>query len=82
MAWTQTSWRRWDRHDGAAVKWDDSSPYPNSMNPRALMWTAFEPDPSEMYLKRTSKRGFSYPRRWKTAQAAMAEVDRLFPETK
>ena len=46
------------------------------------MWTGWEPDPSEKYLSRKSKRGLVYPRRWKSAEAAMREVDRLFPMQK
>lgn len=77
--WKQTNWRRWTRSDGAAVLWDQRSPYPNPVNPASLMWTAWEPDPSERPLMRFSKRGHGYARRWKTAEAAMREVDRLHP---
>jgi hypothetical protein len=80
---------RWTRTDGAVVKWDDSSPWPNSAVASARMWTAWEPDPSERALSMTRGRlrraqdghlwrpGF--PRRWKTAEAAMAAVDREYP---
>lgn len=76
--WTRKSWRRWERGDGAAVLWDDRSPYPNPDNRNALMWTAWEPDPGDRYLARGNRK-VTWPRRWKTAEAAMREVDRQFP---
>jgi hypothetical protein len=92
MSWTQIqfgTYERWERSDGAVVKWDDNSPYPNPMNPNARMFTAWEPDPSEGFLGmargrvRTAQDGHrwkpGFPRRWKTAKAAMAAVDRKFP---
>lgn len=81
-AWTETiNGRRWVRVDGAVVRWDDRSPYPNPCNPRSLMWTAWEPDPSERYIgKNVGRRGRRHvPRRFKTAEAAMREVDQLYP---
>jgi hypothetical protein len=47
---------RWTRSDGAVVKWDDSSPWPNSAVASARMWTAWEPDPSERALSMTRGR--------------------------
>ncbi len=77
--WTERSWRRWERADGAAVLWDDRSPFPNPENPRALMWTAWAPGAdNHAYLARRNHR-YTWPRRWKTAHAAMREVDRLYP---
>ena len=76
--WTQKTWRRWERVDGAAVVWDDRSPHPNPMNARSLMWTGWEPNPSNAYLARGNGR-LAWPRRWKTAEAAMREVDRRYP---
>ena len=89
-----TAWRidgrRWVRSDGAVVKWDDSSPWPNpasTLHP-AKMWTAWEPDPSEkaLYMQRgrtrvTQGREWKpgFPRRWKTAEAAMRAVDKEYP---
>ena len=78
--WTRSSWRRWTRLDGAVVLWDDRSPHPNPEIPTSLMWTAWEPDPSQQYLARGNGT-FTWPRRWKTAEAAMREVDRQFPYT-
>ncbi len=45
------------------------------------MWIAYEPDPSESYIGHRCgrRRRFNRPRRFKTAEAAMKEVDRLFP---
>lgn len=77
--WVQFSDHRWVRLDGAVVKWDDSSPWPNPSKESARMWTAWEPDPSESYLRRGNKRGIGWPRRWKHPERAMQEVDRLFP---
>jgi hypothetical protein len=81
--------RRCVRSDGAVVKWDDSSPHPNPAQPTARMWTAFEPDPSQKYLAmhrgrtRKAQDGHmfkpGFPRRWKTAEAAMRAVDKEFP---
>jgi hypothetical protein len=80
---------RWQRTDGAVVRWDDRSPHPNPLKPSARMWTAWEPNPSVAYLimrrgriRKTMdgallKPGF--PRRWKTAKAAMKAVDHEFP---
>jgi hypothetical protein len=82
---------RWERSDGAVVMWDQRSPWPNPINPRSRMWTAWEPNPSSRYLamergrvRRTmdgdlTKPGF--PRRWKTAKAAMMVVDQEYPLT-
>jgi hypothetical protein len=67
--------RRWDRSDGAAVKEDYTSPHPNPDNPRSLLWTAWEPDPSEKYLAKSNGR----PRRFNSAANAMRAVDRAFP---
>lgn len=78
-AWSKTIGNRWIRIDGAVVKWDDSSPWPNPAKDSARMWTAWEPDPSEAYLRRGNKRGIGWPRRWKHPERAMQEVDRLFP---
>jgi len=78
-AWRRLTNLRWERIDGAVVKWDQSTPYVNPANPRGLLWTAWEPDPSQQYLLRRSKRGKGFPRRWKTAAAAMREVDRIHP---
>ena len=89
--WTQVRGgvrERWERSDGAVVKWDDSSPYPNPAQPTARMFTAWEPNPSERFLG--TERGRwrltdglrwkpGFPRRWKTAKAAMAAVDKDFP---
>jgi hypothetical protein len=87
--WQQVGSSRWQRIDGAIVKWDDSSPYPNPMNPRSRLYTAWEPDPSERALMmhrgrlRKDQKGhlyrFGFPRRWKTAEAAMKAVDKEFP---
>lgn len=84
--WTEVHWRRWEANDGAVVRWDNSSPHPNPANPRSRMWIAFGPGADEYDClkafrmrrgRRRSDRG--YPRRWKTAQAAMRAVDETFP---
>ena len=77
--WKKVSTVKWIREDGAIVKWDQSSPYPNPINSNARMWIAFEPEPSQSYLRRESKRGFGFPRRWKTAESARNAVDIEFP---
>lgn len=80
--WTQISSNRWDRNDGAVVEWNQKTPYSNPANPNARMWIAFGPPPSELYLLQRSKRGFGFPRRWKTAKAAMIAVDTEYPISK
>jgi hypothetical protein len=80
---------RWTRIDGAVVKYDESSPWPNPAQPSARMWTAWEPDPSERALSmcrgcwRRAQDGhrfkLSFPRRWKTAETAMRAVDKEYP---
>jgi len=78
--WTEVKkgWR-WVRSDGAVVKYDIHSPYPNPEDPKSKLWTAWEPDPSDRYIAMYSKRGRGWPRRYLTAQAAMKKVDELFP---
>ena len=77
--WKQVNENRWARSDGAVVMWDHRSPHPNPTLPSARMWTAWEPDPSDRYLSRTHRNSvFTSPRRWKTAEAAMLAVDKLF----
>jgi hypothetical protein len=76
--WREKNWRRWERSDGAVVQWDQRSPHVRPWLPAARMWTAWEPDPSDNYLKMTNGR-LSWPRRFKTAQAAMRAVDKEFP---
>ena len=80
--WRKGLHDKWTRSDGAVVRWDQSSPYPNPANPRSRMWIAFGPEPGGEYLRQTSKHGLEWPRRWKTAEAAMKAVDREFPEPK
>lgn len=63
---------RYVRSDGAVVKY--------SGGPLKQQWIAYEPDPSEAYLIRYSKRGMGWPRRWASPQAAMRAVDREYPE--
>ena len=77
--WLQVSWRRWTRIDGAAVLWDNRTPYANPSSPNGRMWTAWKPDPSEECLIRRSKNGLGFPRRWKSRESAMAAVDREYP---
>lgn len=87
--WTEVHSERWVRTDGAVVMWDRRSPHPNPANPNSRMWTAWEPDPSEHFISMTRGRRRKapdgrywtprFPRRWKTAQAAMAAVDKLYP---
>lgn len=94
MNWTQIASgvrQRWQRSDGALVKWDDSSPWPNPAESSARMYTAWEPDPSDRPLSmvrgrtRKAQDGHlwkpGFPRRWKTAEAAMRAVDREYPLT-
>lgn len=61
---------RWTRSDGAVVLFHSGPP--------KFQWIAFEPDPSNAYLPRDNGR-LSWPRRWRTAQAAMDAVDAEYP---
>lgn len=80
---------RWERIDGAVVRWDERSPYQNHLNPHSRMWTAWEPEPSQRYLwmrrgrLRRAQDGHlfkpGFPRRWRTAEAAMRAVNREYP---
>lgn len=75
--------QRYERSDGAVVKWDDDTPYSNPINPTARMWTAWEPDPGESALMKRLRgrpRSVGVPRRFKTAIAAMKAVDKRWPE--
>jgi len=91
-SWTYSEYNnrpRWTSPDGAVVKWDDSSPYPNSLNPNSRMYTAWVPDSEQTqgpcwesadYLYWTRRDSeFRFPRRWKTAEAAMKAMDKEFP---
>ena len=81
MPWREINQDRWVRDDGAVVMWDRRTPNSNPCNPRALMWTAWEPDPSESAIMRTFRNSrFRSPRRFGSALTAMMEVDRQFPE--
>lgn len=78
--WRMVHENRYVRVDGAVVMRDQRSPYPNPLNPKSLLWTAWEPDPSESAIsKQHYHSAFRSPRRWKSPEAAMKAVDRLFP---
>ena len=69
---------RWERYDGAVVANHEFTHHdPSNPNADVRCFVAFPPD-SDRYLG--FWRGHFYvPRRWKTAAAAMAAVDREFP---
>jgi hypothetical protein len=78
--WTEIqAGMRWRRIDGAVVRYDDRTPNSNPVLSTAMMFTAWEPDPSVNYLSRESKRGLRYPRRWELPLSAMKAVDTVFP---
>ncbi|VVC05826.1 Uncharacterised protein [uncultured archaeon] len=89
--WVEVRKDRLERKDGAVVEWDDSSPYSFILNPRARFWVAYEPNPSTRAVSmergkiRKDEKGNPYrlrcPKRWKTAEAAMKAVDKIFPNT-
>jgi len=81
MAWTEVKpGYRWERSDGAVAKWSQESPYPNPALESARLWIAFEPDPSREYLSRGRRDSvLRWPRRFKTAEAAMRAVDLEYP---
>jgi hypothetical protein len=79
---------RYERSDGAVVRYDDRSPWPNPLEPTAKMFTAWEPNPSQRYLSMSRGRPRrdmdgdlkrpTFPRRWKTPEAAMRAVDKEY----
>jgi hypothetical protein len=77
-AWVEVHGRRWVRSDGAVVKWDANTPHSNPEVATALMWTAWESEPSQRYLGHANGR-VRWLRLWRTPEAAMAAVDELFP---
>lgn len=89
MSWSNVHSLRWVRCDGAVVMWNHRSPWPNPAKDSARMWTAWEPEPSQNYIAvhrgryRRCVDGVnrkpSFPRRFKTAEAAMKCVDQLHP---
>jgi hypothetical protein len=78
-AWTQTRWDRWDRNDGACVKENLHSPYPNPLDPNCRLWCAYAPDGEYAISYGRRNTWMRIPRRWKTAEAAMQVIDREYP---
>lgn len=73
---------RYVRTDGAVVRYDDRSPYPNPICESARMWTAWEPDPGQGALSMGRRSSWMrWPRRFHTAEAAMSAADRAWPLT-
>lgn len=81
--WRQISDERWERLDGAVVKYDhtvaSNTARPWLPNHRGFM--AYGPGPEEFnalcFTRRNSP--FHVRRKFKTARAAMAAVDQAFP---
>lgn len=72
--------RRYVRRDGAVVRYDERSPYPNPLRESSRMFTAWEPDPGESYLSMGRRSSwFRWPRRFHTPEAAMRAVDKTWP---
>jgi hypothetical protein len=81
--WKKVNDNRWERLDGAVVKYDVSSPNPNPAKETARMWTAWAPDPSQASLSMSRCSSLlRWPRRWKSAEKAMQAVDKAYPEEK
>lgn len=71
---------RYVRTDGAVVRYDDRSPYPNPACESARMWTAWEPNPGERALSMGRRSSWmKWPRRFHTPEAAMRAADRAWP---
>lgn len=78
--WKKASECRYDRDDGAAVIWDDRTPYANPCLPNCRMWTVWEPDPGQGFLSMSNRRSrFRRPRRFKTPEAAMLACELEWP---
>lgn len=77
--WSQTDAKRWDRSDGAAVKYAEADNY---MYAKPWLdghrgWMAYAPD-KEFPLSYRTKNGFNVAIKYKSAESAMATIDRLF----
>lgn len=70
---------RWDREDGAAVKYSLDYYWANPAKPGHRGWLAFGPTEEQplFYTLRGSRAKIH--RRWKTAEAAMEAVDEMYP---
>lgn len=78
--WRKTHEMRYDRDDGAAVIWDDRTPYANPCLPNCRMWTVWEPDPGQRFLSMSRRSsGFSWPRRFKSPVTAMKACELEWP---
>lgn len=70
---------RWDREDGAAVKYSLDYYWANPVKPGHRGWLAFGPQDEQplFYTLRGSRAKIH--RRWKTAEAAMDYIDEAYP---
>lgn len=70
---------RWDRADGAVVKYSKDYYWANPVKLGHRGWLAYGPEDEYAlgYTLRHSKKKIH--RRWKTAEAAMAYLDKAFP---
>lgn len=72
---------RWDRVDNACVINSPDTYYSNPMNPRHRPWIAFPHDKDTYFGFFRKNSIFRFPRRFKTAEAAIKFVDKEDPFT-
>lgn len=83
MTWKQVHRQRWERDDGAVVKIDETVQCNTSRPwlPNYRGWKAWGPGPEQSnylgFCRRNSR--LNIPRKFKTAEAAMAAVDKEYP---
>jgi hypothetical protein len=84
MAWREIHYRRWERDDGAVVRYDTaaecSTAKPWKKGHRG--WLAYGPGVDEFnYLKyKRRNSSLTLPVKFKTASSAMKAIDTRFPE--
>lgn len=79
--WKQVSPIRWERSDNAVVRYreDDNYMYAKPWKKGHRGWVAYSPTEEFPLFYTTKKRGFHVPLKYKTAENAMAVIDKLYP---
>src|SRR4051812_10294513 len=83
--WKIISDKKWVRSDGASVCYDDNYYYTKEWSPQHRGWYCIPPNAkviiNDVYetLHYRTKRGFNVSIKFKSAQSAMARIDKDFP---